>query len=263
MASITADLSLEELYQARLISLRSRLWDSSLEKLLRKWRRQIAKRQSGHTVLSRRCSTLHYILGVPTSILSAVVSTGSFATFRDCQPGDSQTCQNDEWIRLAIAIVSLLSTIMTALTIFLGYSARYEQHKNASDSYESLIRDIDLILRTPVSSRGDAISTVSTIRDKYDDIVKNSPTLPAEYDVDFTYTVMGSENGRPSPPKPEDISIGESRPKSEDNVTIPIDIDCQQPDDVFTSERRHVDESLNHALRFQLSRLGGQHQDDL
>ena len=113
--------SLPVITQDQLILARSKLWTPELDKLLRKWKNQVGKRERGHLNQNRKFSRRHYMFGGPAIILSTIVSVGIFATFRNCDECDDQRapeCALDQWIRLASGIIGLFSM---ALTAFLTY----------------------------------------------------------------------------------------------------------------------------------------------
>jgi hypothetical protein len=282
----------EELYQARLMISRVKMWTSELEKLIRVWRRQICVRQKGHKQSERSYSRKYYILGIPTIILSTLISTGTFATFKECSSHSSASFQTncpEQWIRLFIGILATISVVLAALMTFLDYGGSTEKHKNAADSYDELVRKIDTILRTQPMLRGDAVATLNEIRTKFDDIAKTGPSLSEKYDVELNYTVLDGvktirHDSLLTPPQPDDIPDGDissddrklahilldldeeddKRNKKiqeandydtdEDKpVTIPFDLEAVRPEDVLDDKR--VTNSFNRALEFEIKRL--------
>ena len=199
---------LTPLTQDQLILARSRLWTPELDKLLRKWKTQIGKRERGHLNQNRKYGRRHYILGGPAIILSTIVSVGIFATFRNCDECDDQgvpECQIDQWIRLASGILGLGSMGLTAFLTFMNYADVAADHKSAADDFGSMFRSLDTMLIVPAPVRGDPQSTLQNIRNQYDDIVRRSPTLPSKYDVGLSFEVIG-KNRLPKPPQPGQIS---------------------------------------------------------
>lgn len=166
-------------------------WTPDLNTLLRKWKNQIGKRQKGHITLSRSYNKKHYIIGIPALLTSALIATGILSTFRNCDPS-SQGSGGCEWIRLTLGVVGYCSTALSTFQTFTNYQSQSEQHKIAADYFESLYGEIDTLLRTPVDIRGDSIVTLQHIRSRYDDILKRTPSLPKEYDIDLTCNIVDS-----------------------------------------------------------------------
>lgn len=194
--------------QDQLILARSKLWTSEVEKLLRKWRRQISKREKGHSSLNRTFSRRHYILGLPTTIITAIASIGIFATFRNCGECDNQSqtkCQADPWIRLASGIISVIAMILSSLMTFMNYSSRASEHKEASDEYGSMGRYIDSLVLIPPPLRGDPQSVLQNIRTQYDTNIRRYPNLPSKYDAELNYEIIDREKLHTQPPRPEDL----------------------------------------------------------
>ena len=185
---------------------RNHIWSPQLDRLLRKWKRQISKRQEGHADQGRKFSRRHYIVGLPATLLGAVVATGVLSTFRNCSDCDdlkTTRCRADQWIRLGIGLLSVISVCLFAIQTFFNYQELSEKHKNAAGEYENLHREIETLLQIPGVIRGDPIATLHNLRDRYTTLARNSPSLPKKYSVDLTYTYSGG----PKPPTPEQINV--------------------------------------------------------
>ncbi len=199
------DMTREEIYQARLIVAQTRFWTPALEKLLRRWKRQINLRREGHKLAERSYSKKYYFLGVPATVCSTVVASGILSTFKNCDEVGSLltttsgsvtttpigvpviSCASNEWIRLVMGILAIISLILSALMIFMDYGGAREANKQATDSCDELSRDIEGVLNTPISRRGDPVEKLHYFRNKFDDIKKSSPSIPAKYEVSLEY----------------------------------------------------------------------------
>ncbi len=199
----------------QIVLARSRLWTPELDKLLRKWKSQIGTRQVGHALQSRKFSRRHLFIGVPATLLAAIVSTGVLSTFRNCTDCDdlkSAKCEADQWIRLAMGLLAVLSTALAGLQTFLNYQEAAEQHKNAASDFENLHRVLETLLQVPGSVRGDPVSTLHNLRDQYTALVRGAPQLPKKYSVDLNYNFVRNPQGQgPKPPQPTQIYIGSQR----------------------------------------------------
>ena len=176
--------------QEQFVIARSKLWTSELDKLLRRWKRQVEVRRRGHYNIARKWNRFHYILGVPVTVVSTLTSTGTLATFRNCTDCDdlnSTRCQADQWIRLVIGITGLVGVILVSVMTFINYQEAANDHKGAADNYESLYGTIESLLIVHPSVRGDPVSTLQNIRSQYNDTVRKSPNLPSEYQVGLSF----------------------------------------------------------------------------
>lgn len=192
-----------------MILARSKMWTPELDKLLRRWKKQLGKREKGHLDLARKYSRRHYFFGVPATVLSALIATGILSTFRNCDDTDDLTsskCSTDQWIRFVIGIVGLIGAGLSAFQTFMNYQGESENHKSAADEYGSMYRILDTMLLVPGPVRGDPISTLQNLRSQYDDLVRRSPTLPKKYDVELTYEVIQPKKIRAPPPEQIQIS---------------------------------------------------------
>lgn len=161
-------------------------WTPDLNKLLRKWNRQLAKRQGAHIKLSIKYIRRHYYIGIPSIMVSTAVSTGILSTFKNSEDPDTQIA--DQYTRLVIGIVGIAGAMLSALQTFMEYQKLAEAHKIAADMYETLYRDIDTIIQVPSTIRGDPLELITSIRERYDEIRKKSPQL-VDYDLDLSYEV--------------------------------------------------------------------------
>ena len=207
------DMTREEIYQARLIVAQTQFWTPALEKLLRRWKRQINLRREGHKLAERSYSKKYYFLGVPATVCSTVVASGILSTFKNCDEcgslltttsGSATTipigvptisCASDEWIRLVMGILAVFSLILSALMVFMDYGGAREANKQATDSCDELSRDIEGVLNTPISRRGDPVEKLHYFRNRFDDIKKASPSIPAKYEVSLEYHAVVGGGG--------------------------------------------------------------------
>jgi hypothetical protein len=209
------DMTDEEIYQARLIVARVKFWTADIEKLLRRWLVQINKRRQGHAEAQRACNKKYYIFGLPTAILSTVVASGILVTFKNCDScsGTASSCSSDEWIRLLMGILSIISLVATAIMLYMDFGGARQEHKDATDGYDELSRNISGLLTTPTSSRGDAIEKINEIRRTFDDIKKSSPSLSKEYDSSLTYRNISEKKKKKNTNLPALVNTTDEPPK--------------------------------------------------
>jgi len=285
------EFSVDIINQARVIAGRSKFWTSDIEKLLRRWRKQINSRHFEHKEAERKYTKFYYLLGVPTTILSTVVSSGILTTFQNCNictsqcsPDASSLCSGDVYIRLAMGILGVVAVVLTATSLFLNYGASSVDNKNASDAYGELVREIDSIVETPIISRGDPIVSLHQIRTKFDDIAKKSPSLTSKISLEYKTVKSDSPLVRAATQKTKmpdasslaKILVDKIEAESENNiktlkkiaesndyntdeereVAIALDIERVRPGDTMESTKRNaMEESLAKALEFELSRF--------
>jgi hypothetical protein len=215
------DMSPEEIYQARLIVAQGKFWTPEIEKLFRRWKRQINIRREGHQHQERTYNKRYYYLGVPANIFGTIVASGVLSTFKNCDVCASPTtstilttivttatisttsptasCSNDEIIRLVMGIIAVFSLCLTILMVFMDYGGGRQANKDSGDNCDGLSRKIEGMLNTPISRRGDPIEFLHEIRNEFDDIRKNSPALPSKYNSTLEYrTIERKKSKTPS-----------------------------------------------------------------
>ena len=213
---------MDQAAQDNYILSRSRLWTPDLDKLLRKWKKQIGRKERGHRDLARIYARKHYMFGLPAVILSTLITAGAFATFQECGECDDQQstqCQAEVWVRLSVGVLGIISIGLTSSVTFLNYQQTAENHKSAADMFGERFREIDSMLQIPGPLRGDPISTLQSIRSQYDNDVRNAPVLPKKYELELTYDVIA-----PKPPSPGQVNIlltnSDREQRRRDTVTL-------------------------------------------
>lgn len=177
-------------------------WCPELDQLLRKWKVQVRARQNQHKKLSTRYAIIHYAIGLPFTILQAMVATGNF--FQAFNTDSSTGCNNSsQWVLLTMGILGAISTILSALFMFMNNQAKSEEHSTASSNYEKLHRYIESVLSMPVNIRGDPIEIIKDIRSVYDEVATNSPMLSEDpIPGGILYSPLVAK-----PPVPDDFTL--------------------------------------------------------
>ena len=231
---------------------RSKLWTSELNKLLRKWKKQIGKREQGHLNLVRKYRQRHYFFGIPSTIITVIVSAGVFSALEQW------------WIRIVIGNISLFSTALIAFQTFMNYQGKAEQHKSAADDYGSIFRLLDTMLLIPGSMRGNPIITLQDLRKQFDDLIRRSPTLPKKYDTELAYEVINPKKQQEL--FPEDKNLDKIFAQENDydtsdeeyEVCIAFDLDKVECHNMTTATSyltaRH-NENIQRTLNFKLQHL--------
>lgn len=267
----------DKLTQTQIILARSQLWTKDLDKLLRKWKRQIVKREQGHKKISKRYERRHKYFGFPAVTLGSIGSVGMLVVFQD------QDCEDGggfyEWLRLAFSLIAAVGTILTVVLTFANPSDKSEEHKTASDGFGALYRELDQLLLLPGAIRGDPVGTLQNFRSRYDERVRLSPHLPRAFDVELTYNVLDLKTEKSSHPKvsyqgletPDQIEMKieeeNAHDTSDDEQEVVIGFDLDGASSYATtaaamaiaqlSARGHeeIQESLQKMFGFEMQRL--------
>jgi hypothetical protein len=181
---------------------------------------------------------LYYILLIPTIVISCTVSTGLFSLI-----ATNDSCGNiaDTAVKAVLAILSVTGSVLGGISTGVDFNGKSQSHKDATDSYDSLIHIIDTIVKLPDHLRGNVQSTIQSIRQLYDRCIEAAPSLPSTYDEKLI-------------PKPSIIHIPPCDLESNVILTPPkyhaIDIDHTKPVTVEGIRRSSL-----HAINFELDRL--------
>lgn len=147
-------------------------WNASVDKLLREWSCQLKERSIRCVYCYKKFMLMHYVVGIPNAVLTAAISTGIFSVF---QTVNSSNCESSSWILLAMGIMGIIATVLSAIQTFMNFADKAELYSSSSKNYEAVYREIDGLLSMPVYLRGDPVEVVQHVRGLYDNAVLNSP----------------------------------------------------------------------------------------
>jgi len=133
-----------------------------------KWYDQIAIKQHEHYLAALRFSRLHYWVGIPLILLSAVVGRSVLA-----RPQQKRNASG----RIAIGMLSVSATVLAALQTFLSYNERAEKHRMAGARYAALGWQLALML-----AQDSECSGLDDIGKQLDALAQESPSIPVAVD---------------------------------------------------------------------------------
>lgn len=112
------------------------------------------------------------MVGVPNTVISAIVATSIFATLSE---------NVDIRLRIATGFVAIAAAILAALQAFLNLADRAEKHKLAGAKYGGVRRQIDLFelstLDVGSDDRQAALERLGEITEALNSLATESPTL--------------------------------------------------------------------------------------
>ena len=141
--------------------------DKSVE-LLKKWQLAIRICHKAHIRSAAFMNRKNRALGISVVILSTIVGTSVFATL-DSSP--------EVWVKILVGILSVAAAVFAGLQTFLNYSEKEEMHKQASQKYGSLRRELEELLVFPNGDKNSSKDYLKNIRATWDKIDSESPSL--------------------------------------------------------------------------------------
>lgn len=141
--------------------------DSSIE-LLKRWQRAIRICHKAHIRSAAHMNRRNRAMGIIVVILSTIVGTSVFATL-DSSP--------EVWVKIIVGILSVTAAVFAGLQTFLNYSEKEEMHKQASQKYGSLRRELEEMLVFPNGDKNSSKDYLKNIRVNWDNIDSESPSL--------------------------------------------------------------------------------------
>jgi len=136
--------------------------------VLRDWKERVRDNQVSHETAATRLAQMNYWLGIPASIISAVVGTSVFASLNQ-EVGIGP--------KIAVGVISIAVGVLTALQTFLRYAERSEKHHASAATLGAIHRQIELWLRLPVPELDEAKRILFEIEEKISAVQAAAPVI--------------------------------------------------------------------------------------
>ncbi len=141
--------------------------------LLRGWLLHAHKGRDRHDLAARRCDQRRYLIGIPATIVAAIVGTSTFAAFQESP---------DRLVQLVVGVLAIVAAILTSLQTFLDLGARAERHRLAGVRYKTVIRHLEQLGIGTIKTGLDS-PVVNELRQRLDALEEEMPVVPpAIYD---------------------------------------------------------------------------------
>ena len=150
-------------------------------KLLTEWQKRIRKAQKAHYKDAERLKRNKLLLGIPTVILTSLISAGIFTSMSE--NGNIDTIFINP---LFIGLISILATILASLQTFLNYSENKEKHLNAARRLSSLKKEVQQNIITIEKTTEILNQFIEEVRIKWEEIINEAPLIsPSNFERFF------------------------------------------------------------------------------
>jgi len=144
--------------------------------LLRGWLLHAHKGRDRHDLAARRCDQQRYLLGIPATVISAIVGTTVFATLQE-SPGSTT-------MQFLIGSLAIITAILASLQSFLNLGARAERHRIAGVKYKAVIRHLEQLGIGTISRMKLDAPLLNDVRQSLDALEEEMPVVPPRiYDL--------------------------------------------------------------------------------
>ena len=147
----------------------------SEEDLLTIWLKRLKDLKNIHFQAAETLRRYHNFTGIPLVVLAALANAGIWAVVVD------MSFMPENSVKLIIAVLGSIITVLSAVLAFLGFDKRSEMPKNAAMKYSALSGDVDLLLN---QADGYRTEDLSRIKEKWGMITENAPLLPRRKALD-------------------------------------------------------------------------------
>ena len=146
--------------------------DETFDSLSARWYLRVQRHQLAHRFAAKGYEKYHVIIGVPAVVASTVVGGFLFST-SDTKP--------DDWVKLLIGLLSLVSAVLAALQTFLRFDELSLHHKIADAGFG--------LVRHKIEAQRIASNQSSKWQDQFlanliaqiEDLSARSPTIPERF----------------------------------------------------------------------------------
>ena len=144
--------------------------------LLRGWLLHAHKGRDRHDLAARRCDQQRYLLGIPATIISAIVGTSIFVAL--------QQTSSATLTQVLIGSLAIIAAILTSLQSFLDLGARAERHRIAGAKYKTIIRRLEQLGIGTISNMKLEDPMLTEVRQNLDTLEEEMPVVPPSlYDL--------------------------------------------------------------------------------
>ncbi|MCD4486913.1 SLATT domain-containing protein [Chromobacterium vaccinii] len=134
------------------------------EELVLTWIKRVRESQFSHHHCVEFYKVVHFAIGVPATILTAIVGTSIFKVATS-SPNSSPS--------YLIISLSILAAILSGLQTFLNVQAKINAHKIAADKFSEIRRDLEEAYATSQINA----TLISAAKTKYNNATQNAPDV--------------------------------------------------------------------------------------
>lgn len=153
------------------------MMDDKKKVLIADWHRRCRQSQRLNYVTGNVYLRYHYIVGIISIVLSAIVSSTFFTQIN--QQTVTQPISSTAPIMYVAGALSILVAILSALQTFFRFSEKSEKYKSISAKYGALRRQLELLMTKEEISKSELERQLEFIKKAMDDLAINSLNIPA------------------------------------------------------------------------------------
>jgi hypothetical protein len=143
-----------------------------IEKILTSFYERAITNIWSHSRAAQQYGKIDTWFSVPRIILSGVISGSALVLEYVKNP------QYKSWALIAIASVGGLNSLIGTLQIYISAGPLSGTHRQISEAWAALARDISLVLRKEISDRPEPDHFVSDVQSTFSRLTESSPSVP-------------------------------------------------------------------------------------
>jgi len=136
--------------------------------ILREWHARIRVAHKAHIKSAAKVDGYNKWLGVPATILAAIVGTAVFASWENA---------SGTWLRVFFGLLSVAAAVLASLQTSLNYKEVAEFHRKAAGRYAAIRRKLEEMLATYTDENPCDCEELEPIGAEWADIEGSAPSL--------------------------------------------------------------------------------------
>ncbi len=150
--------------------------DGKTIQLLEQWKRRCRHSQRSHCQVADELLGANRFIAIPAVLLSAGVGTGLLVTSQVA----GSPHMDLRW-KLLIAGAGIAAAVLTALQVSLRHFERAERHRSASARYDSVVREIEMLLAVHPKDEAEVRRGMERVQERMDSLGDQSPALATRH----------------------------------------------------------------------------------
>lgn len=144
-------------------------WTTNQELLVKSWVDKARCYSWMHNRSSKKYRKLHYLLTIPSILLSAISGSANFMV-----SGNGGTYETT----VTLGCINLFTAMLMSINQFLKLPEYTDRHKNAANGYSKFLRNINMQLSLDKSDREPGLQFISNCKKDFDTLSEQSPYIP-------------------------------------------------------------------------------------
>ena len=139
--------------------------NNEFKQLIYDWHERVHTNQKAHYAASKRFNKLHYTIGVPAIVLSAIAGATLLTEI------------DNALVKVIVGLIGLFAAILSGIQTFYSPAKRSEAHRVAAIRLGQIRREIEILDRFPPTDKKTQEEMIKQISDRIAKVEEDSPVV--------------------------------------------------------------------------------------